>query len=118
MVNSMAISTPNLAVAPDFTAMSNSNPPSNEGPKQHPRDDISVIIQSTRGTKPFDFPKTAKISDVIDQAVVAFGFVKGDKFSLALASDPGTALDPNRPLVSYHIVDGTQLILSATGGGV
>ncbi len=87
-------------------------------PPKPPHDDVSIIIQSTRGEKPFTYPKTTKISEVIEQAVAAFGFVKGDKFSLALASDPGTTLDPNRPLVSYHIVDGTKLILSAIGGGV
>src|SRR5258708_35636107 len=30
-------------------------------PSQAPHDDISVIIQSTRGEKKFPFPKTAKV---------------------------------------------------------
>ena len=79
---------------------------------------IEVKIQSTRGTKEFSFPKETKVEDVINQAVAAFGFVRGDKFDLVLASKPGEPLQPERPLVSYHIVDGTILVLTAVGGGV
>jgi len=79
---------------------------------------IEVKIQSTRGTKDFAFPKTAKVSDVIAQAITTFGFVPGDKFELVLASDPGQPLQPERILVSLHIADGTLFILTAVGGGV
>lgn len=78
----------------------------------------TVQIQSTRGTKEFSFPKETKLSDVISTAVTAFGFAPGDKFELVLASNPGETLQPERTLVSYHIADGTVLILTAVGGGV
>jgi hypothetical protein len=79
---------------------------------------LEVKIQSTRGTKEFSFPKETKVADVIAKAVVAFGFALGDKFELVLASDQADPLQPERPLVSYHMVDGTVLILTAIGGGV
>ncbi len=80
--------------------------------------DLEFTIQSTRGTKEFSFPKQAKVGDVIAKAVTAFGFAPGDKFELVLATNPGEPLQPERPLVSYHITDGTILILTAIGGGV
>jgi hypothetical protein len=79
---------------------------------------IEVIIQSTRGSKKFSFLPQTKISDVINKAVSAFGFTPGDNFQLALASNPEEVLQPERTLVSYHIVDKTVLILTATGSGV
>ena len=79
---------------------------------------LEVKIQSTRGTKDFSFLKTAKVSEATAQAVSAFGFAQGDKFELVLATNPGEPLQPERPLVSYHVEDGTVLILTAIGGGV
>jgi WXG100 protein secretion system (Wss), protein YukD len=79
---------------------------------------LKIKIQSTRGTKEFSFPKETKIAEVIAKAVEAFGFTPGDKFELVLASNPGEPLQPERTLVSYHITDGTALILTAVGGGV
>jgi hypothetical protein len=82
------------------------------------KDVLTVAVQSTRGTKSFSFPKTAKISDVISTVVSAFGFAPGDRFELALATNPGEVLQPERPLVSYQITDGTALLLTSIGGGV
>jgi hypothetical protein len=79
---------------------------------------LDIKIQSTRGTKDFSFAKETKIADVIAKAVAAFGFAPGDTFELVLATNPGEALQPERPLVSYHITDGATLILTAIGGGV
>jgi hypothetical protein len=79
---------------------------------------LKIKIQSTRGTEEFSFPEEAKIADVIAKAVEAFGFAPGDKFELVLASNPGEPLQPERTLASYHIADGTVLILTAVGGGV
>ena len=79
---------------------------------------LDIKIQSTRGTTEFPFPKETKVADVIAQAVAAFGFAPGDKFELVLASDQANPLQPERPLVSYHVVDGAVLILTAIGGGV
>lgn len=79
---------------------------------------LEVKVQSTRGTKELSFPKQAKVADVIASAVAAFGFAPGDRFEIVLASNPGEPLQPERPLVSYHITDGTVLVLTAIGGGV
>lgn len=79
---------------------------------------LDIKIQSTRGTKDFSFAKETKIADVIAKAVAEFGFAPGDKFELVLATKPEEALQPERPLVSYHIADGAILILTAIGGGV
>lgn len=79
---------------------------------------LQVSIQSTRGSKDFSFPKQTKVSEVINEAVRAFGFTPGDRFELVMAANPGETLQPERPLVSYHITDGTVLILTAVGSGV
>lgn len=84
----------------------------------HPDKDIQVTIQSTRGSKNFSFAKETKVAEAIAQAVAAFGFAPGDRFELVLATDPSQPLAPDRPLVSYHIADGTVLVLTAIGGGV
>jgi len=80
--------------------------------------DLDIVVQSTRGTKAFSFPKQTKISEVTSAAVRAFEFAPGDRFELALASNPGDVLQPERPLVSYHVTDGTTFILTSIGGGV
>jgi hypothetical protein len=87
------------------------------GPSKDDRT-LEIVIQSTRGSKKFSFPKETKIADVIAKAVAAFGFAQGDKFELVLATSPGEPLRPERTLVSYHIEDGDIFILTAIGGGV
>ena len=79
---------------------------------------IEIKIQSTRGTKDFSFPKETKVASVIAKAVEAFGFAPGDRFELVLSTNLGEPLQPDRPLVSYHITDGAVLVLTAIGGGV
>jgi len=79
---------------------------------------VEVTVQSTRGTKQFSFDRETKIQTVITDAVKAFDFAPGDKFQLVLATKPEETLQPERTLASYHIEDGTVLILTATGGGV
>lgn len=79
---------------------------------------LEIKIQTTRGTREFSFSKETKIAEVIAAAVKAFDFAAGDRFELVLASNPGAPLQADRPLVSYHISDGTVLVLTAIGGGV
>ncbi len=79
---------------------------------------LEIKIQSTRGTKEFSFSKETKIAAAIAEAVPVFGFAPGDKFELVLATNPGTPLQAELTLVSYHITDGTIFILTAIGGGV
>jgi len=80
--------------------------------------DVKISIHSTRGTKKFTFSQQTKVQAVIDTAVKEFGFTAGDKFQLALATKPGEPLRPEQTLASYHIVDGTELVLTAVGTGV
>ena len=79
---------------------------------------ITIKIKSTRGTQEFTFEKQTKISEVIEEAVRVFGFAPGDRFELVLESNPGEPLRPERTLVSYHITDGTILVLTSIGSGV
>ena len=79
---------------------------------------IKIVVQSTRGKKPFSFVKLATIADVIEQAIKVFEFKEGDRFELVLAKKPGEPLEPRRTLASYHIEDESILILTAVGGGV
>ena len=79
---------------------------------------VQIKIQSTRGAKEFSFPKQTSIGDVVAKAIMEFGFAPGDKFELVLASNPGEPLQWERPLVSYQIIDGAILVLTAMGGGV
>lgn len=79
--------------------------------------DITLKIQSTRGTREFTYPQQTKISQAIADAVAAFGFAAGDRFELVLASNQ-EVLQPERTLVSYKIENGAVLILTSIGGGV
>lgn len=88
----------------------------NPSPQSDPT--LEITIQTTRGSRTFSFAKTAKISDVIQAVVEAFGFTPGDQFQLVLSSDPSQPLQPERPLVSYGIEDGTVLVLTSIGSGV
>ncbi|MEQ8719630.1 MAG: hypothetical protein RLO52_22070 [Sandaracinaceae bacterium] len=78
---------------------------------------ISVVIRSPRGSDTFHFAKTTKVSDVIEEARQRFGFEPG-AFVLKRERD-GSALAPERPLVSYHLDDGEVLLLvPEMGSGV
>jgi len=80
---------------------------------------ITLTITTTRpGAFTQDFPKTAKVSEVIEAARVHFGLAAGDRYDLALSSNLSEILDHNRTLVSYHLTDGTGLTLTWTGSGV
>lgn len=84
---------------------------------RHDRD-ITITVHTSRGSGSQTFPATTKIEDVINAIVVAFGFNPGDGFQLALVLNPGEPLDPNRPIVSYHLTDGDEVVLTAVGTGV
>ncbi|WP_124819333.1 hypothetical protein [Burkholderia cepacia] len=65
----------------------------------------------------FTVPKTTKVSELIGLAVAQFTLSPTDKYDLMLPSG-GQPLEHDRPLVSYHLKDGDQLLLTSTGGGV
>ena len=87
-------------------------------PADKPDHAVTVVISTSDEDREFMFAKTTKIFDVISTVVGAFGLDPKDVYSLALADKPSEKLDPNRPLVSYQIEDGTKLVLSSKGGGV
>jgi hypothetical protein len=90
-------------------------------PQPHPArhdHEVSIVIKSTRGSKEFRFALETKVQGVIETAVKAFGFANTDKFQLALESQPGEPLQPERTLVSYHVQNGTAFVLTGVGTGV
>jgi hypothetical protein len=66
----------------------------------------------------FTVPKTTKVSELITLAVTRFKLSPSDKYDLMLPSAGGQPLEHDRPLVSYHLKDGDQLLLTSTAGGV
>jgi len=79
--------------------------------------ELNIVIASPRGRWETTFPKTAKVSEVIEAARQHFGFQPG-AFQLRREST-GETLAPERPLVSYGIVDGeTLLLVPEMGSGV
>ncbi len=79
---------------------------------------VEVEIQSSRGTRSFNFPEEEKIAAVINTAAQAFGFSLSDTFRIVLATNPSETLKPERTLASLHIGNGTVLILTDIGSGV
>jgi hypothetical protein len=77
--------------------------------------EITVIIQSGRGSQQFTFQQQTKVEDAARQAATALGYPADGSYALVYN---GEELAGQRPLVSYQIEDGATLILSATGSGV
>lgn len=85
---------------------------------------VALKIQTPRGLWSMEEPKEAKkrpkypISTKIEQVIAdvrrIFNFVEDDsKYTLYREKEP---LEPHRTLASYHIEDGTLLVLSVQGG--
>ncbi len=81
------------------------------------RGQITITVQSGRGSQQFTFPKQTKVQDVTGTAATALGYPARGNYSLVQVKT-GAVLEPQRPLVSYHIEDGEVLVLSETGSGV
>ncbi len=83
------------------------------------RDDkeITITIQSGRGSVVLSFPKQTKIDEVTKKAASDLGYPEGGKYVL-VRQTTGETLDPNRPIVSYQINDREILVLSEDGSGV
>lgn len=77
--------------------------------------DLSVKIETTRGTWDTVFPKTTNVADVLQAVITHFGFAASGKYELRLASDPNNALKPERPLVSYGVNDNDVLVFTDLG---
>lgn len=82
-----------------------------------PDHEITVTIQSGRGSREFTFPKQTKAEDAANQAAAAFGYPAGGTYVLVRATT-SEELAGQRPLVSFGIEDGEVLVLSETGSGV
>ena len=93
-----------------------------DGHGGHPT--VTLRIQTPRGLWSMEEPKDAtkrpkyaistKVGQVITDVRSVFNFVEQDsKYTLYREKE---ALDPERTLASYHIKDGTLLLLSVQGG--
>lgn len=96
----------------------------NGKPGDKPDRSIELQVQTPRGlwnkTQPAGaelrpvYDKTTKIQQIIDDARKVFKFVENDnKYTLFLGDQQ---LEPTRTIVSYHLEDGTLLVLSVQGG--
>jgi hypothetical protein len=85
---------------------------------------LSLRVQTPRGLWSLDQPVEAprrpvyalnsKIQQIINDAREVFGFVEnGNQYVLLHGDDP---LKPERTIESYHLKDGTLLVLSVQGG--
>lgn len=86
--------------------------------------DVTLQVQTPRGlwsmteppnaTKRPEYPQSTKIERVISDVREVFKFVESDsKYTLLLGKE---VLAPERTLASYHLKDGTLLVLSVQGG--
>ncbi len=82
------------------------------------RNDLHVIVQSPRVTKPkeFTFPSEEKVSAAASQAGVAFGYPPGLNLTFETAKDE--VLNRDLTLAQAHVHNGDKLELVDTGGGV
>lgn len=78
---------------------------------------VTVTIQSGRGSQEFTFDKITKVQEVIASAAAALGYPPQGNYSLVRVKN-GEVLESQRPIVSFHIEDGEVLVLSETGSGV
>ncbi len=86
------------------------------GDKEDKKDrDLTITIETTEGAWTETFAQTDKIKEVIAAVVRHFVFAADGKYELRRETDPDTPLDPERPLVSYHIKDGDTLIFTDLG---
>jgi hypothetical protein len=80
--------------------------------------DLEVKVQTTQGTWETSFDKNAKVQHVIQAVVLHFGFATNGNYELRMAKEPDTTLQPERPLVSYHLQDGDILVFTDLGVAV
>lgn len=78
--------------------------------------EITLVIESTQGSWESPFPKTAKVSEVIEAVKKHFGFSNEGNYQLKLSN--GEVMRPERTLVSYHLKDGDHLTFVDLGAAV
>lgn len=78
--------------------------------------DITLNIATPAGAFTETFDKNTKVSEVIALAIQRMNLSPTEQFDLYHS---GTQLQPvERPLVSFHLQDGDEVELVATGSGV
>ena len=83
--------------------------------EHHHKEEIILDVATPKGPWTGAFPKTTKVSEVIDTIVNDLG-LQQETFQLV---HNGTPLEPtNRPLVSFGLEGRVKLTLVATGDGV
>jgi len=80
--------------------------------------ELEVKVQTTQGSWETTFDKSAKAQEVIQAVVQHFGFAANGNYELRMAKEPDTTLQPERPLISYHIQDGDVLVFTDLGVAV
>jgi len=72
-----------------------------------PDHELTLVIETTQGNWEATFPKTYKVSEVIEDVKKHFGFSNEGKYQLKLENNE--TMKPERPLVSYHLKDNEHL---------
>jgi hypothetical protein len=80
--------------------------------------ELEVKLETTQGTWETTFEKNTKVQEVIQTVIQHFGFAQNGNYELRMAKTPDTPLQPERPLVSYHIQDGDILVFTDLGVAV
>jgi hypothetical protein len=78
--------------------------------------ELTLVIETSQGEWESNFPKTYKVSEVIAAIIKHFGFSGEGKYQLKLSN--GETMNPERPLVSYHLKDGDHLTFVDLGVAV
>jgi hypothetical protein len=83
---------------------------------QKPDHDLTLVIETTQGNWEASFPKTHKVSEVIEDVKKHFGFSNEGKYQLKL--ETGETMKPERPLVSYQLKDNDHITFVDLGVAV
>lgn len=77
------------------------------------KQDVTITIQTAQGNwDGATFPKTDHVSQIIQAVVDHFGFAKNGRYELSFQ---GTAMKPERTLVSYEVKNGDILVFTELG---
>ena len=78
---------------------------------------VTLTIGTPNGSFTAEFPKTAKVSDVIEAAIATKG-LSGNPESFEVFHGSTQLAPVTRTLVSFGLKDGDKLLLAAIGAGV
>ncbi len=75
--------------------------------KERPDKGLRIVVVSPVGEWKVELDKNDKVSEVVAKSIAHFGLQEGN-YELR---HKGETLDPNRPLVSYHLENGAEVEL-------